>query len=278
MRIHHFLAPPRFGRFVCYPESFGHYAGDSSHSEHRLAGQMAAYNLHIVRSGRGVVQKGDRLEALEAGSGFLFGPGLEQRYYADEADPWDVRWVHFTGPAAAELLGEKGRAEPWLFSWREAERVDRIWDEMLALGVPALHGTDEARLSAQLYELVAVLALLGGNERSEPAAGGRNRILGAAEWIRAHSAEPLTLPRMAAEAGYSISHFSRQFAALLGRTPIEFLTECRIVHAKALLASTDRSVKAVAEQVGFASSAYFIHRFHRAEKVTPEQFRRAMGR
>ncbi|MFC5529753.1 helix-turn-helix transcriptional regulator [Cohnella yongneupensis] len=274
--MNHFLAPPRFDRYTCYPESFGHYYDDPSHSERRAAGQIDCYNLHIVYGGKGYLRIGDRLVALEAGTGFLYGPGVEQSYYAEPSDPWDIRWVHFQGTGVGKLLQGKGEEGVWTFSWRNADAMLELWQELLGHGVPSLTG-GEARLSALLYEILALLVQNAEDEQGQQAAGRRNSVIEAAEWIRSHSGQPLTLEQMANEADCSVSHFSRQFHRLIGKTPIEFLTECRIVQAKIMLVSTKLPVNVVADKVGFASSAYFIRRFRLLEGVTPEQFRRIRG-
>lgn len=272
MRINHFIAQPRFNRFVCYPESFGHYYDDPSHSETRATGQFGAYNWHIVRSGTGYLKVGEDRLKLQAGSGFLYGPGVEQIYYTDREDPWDIRWVHFQGKGIGELLQGKGAQEVWTFTWKNAERLDDLWSSLLAYGVPSLE-RGEVCLSALLYEMIAELANNVMSSQYTSGSGQRNKILAAAEWIRSHSEEFITLEQMAETAGYSISHFSRQFHILIGKTPIEFLTECRILQSKILLVTTGLSVKDVSEKVGFSSSAYYIQRFRKSENMTPEHFR-----
>ncbi|MHA7964578.1 helix-turn-helix domain-containing protein [Paenibacillus sp. CAU 1782] len=276
MRINHFLPQPRFRRFLCYPESFGHYKNEPAHAELREQGRFAAYNLHIVLAGRGYVELGGRKTALEAGQGFLYGPGLEQNYCADAEDPWEVGWVHFVGPAVPLLLQGKGEGEPWLFFWRGRPEIEALWKRLLEGGIPSL-SSGEASVSALLYELLAELAQ-HGEEAGENAAGvQRSRFLEAAEWIREHSREPLALPQMAKAAGCSMSHFSRRFHVVIGSSPIQFLTECRVLHAKRLLVSTKLTIKAIAETAGFAESSYFIQVFRRSEGMTPDQFRKLRG-
>ncbi len=276
MRLNYFLAPPRFSRYVCYPDSFGHYYDDPSHGEYRAEGQLHVYNWHIVRAGKGYLRQGKETIALGAGTGFLYAPGTEQSYYADSEEPWDVRWVHFDGWGIDEWLQGRGEGRPWIFSWAGAERLDQLWGKLLELGVPSLTG-GEARLSAVLYEMLMELMQHAEQLQGVPAFHQRSRLVKAAEWIRANCDQQLTLEWMADAAGYSVSHFTRQFNQLLGQTPIAFLTECRIVRAKILLVSTALSVKRVAEQSGFSSSAYFIQRFRKSEGVTPEQFRQLRG-
>lgn len=276
MRINQFLPQPRFRRFLCYPESFGHYKDEPTHSEFREQGLFPAYNLHIVLSGRGYVKLGGQKTALEAGQGFLYGPGLEQSYSADAEEPWEVGWIHFFGPAVPTLLQGKGEGEAWLFSWQGRPEIEALWKKLLEGGVPSL-SSGEAKVSAQLYELLAELAQ-HGDEAGENAAGAqRSRFLEAAEWIREHSREPLTLSQMAQAAGCSMSHFSRRFHLLIGSSPVQFLTECRVLHAKRLLVSSELTIKAIAEAAGFAESSYFIQVFRKTEKMTPDQFRKLRG-
>lgn len=275
MRINHFIPSPRFTNLICYPESFGHYADEPSHSENRTHG-LSTYNWHIVRGGKGYIQVGETTLELGQGTGFLCGPGVPQRYYADQDEPWDIRWVHFTAPGLSTLLQGRGEREAWVFSWEGADRLDRLWSDLLATGLHPLQ-EGEARLSAMLYEMLAefIMYVDGSEERPQP--GMRTKLMETAQWIRTHSHQPLTLEQMASQAEYSPSHFSRQFHGLFGKTPIEFLNECRILQSKSLLISTGWTVKKVAETVGFASSTYFIQRFRKNEGMTPEQFRELRG-
>lgn len=276
MRVNYFLASPRFTRYMCYPDSFGHYYDDPSHGEYRARGQLHSYNWHIVRAGKGYLRLGDETVELGAGSGFLYGPGVEQDYFADSEDPWDIRWVHFAGEGIRELLQGRGEEEVWIFSWAGVEHLDQLWGKLLTMGVPSLTG-GETRLSALLYEMLAELVQHAEQVQGTPAFGQRSKLVQTAEWIRAHCEQPLTLEQIADVAGYSVSHFSRQFHQLIRQTPIAFLTECRMVRAKILLVSTSLTVKLVAEQSGFSTSAYFIQRFKKSEGLTPEQFRQLRG-
>jgi transcriptional regulator GlxA family with amidase domain len=64
------------------------------------------------------------------------------------------------------------------------------------------------------------------------------------------------------------------FRQELGMTPIAYLNRFRIIQAKHLLVTTDKSVTAVALDVGFADAGYFGRVFRREVGMTPEAFRR----
>jgi AraC-like DNA-binding protein len=85
--------------------------------------------------------------------------------------------------------------------------------------------------------------------------------------------EPLDLDAMAAEAGYSRSHFARAFAATYGETPRAYLTRRRIERAKTLLRSANLSVTEICFLVGFSSLGSFSARFRQLVGRSPSGYR-----
>jgi len=275
MRLNLFLPPATFRHFLCYPESFGHYAHEPDHYEYRPNG-LSNYNWHIVRGGKGYVRIGDRVLELRGGTGFLYGPGVPQFYYADRDDPWDIRWIHFNTQGMESVLQGRGEREPWIFSWAGVPRMDQLWSELLGSHIPPLQ-EEAVRISAILYEMLNHIVLHAETIEGMPNIAGKDKLVETADWIRAHCGEPLTLEQMAAHANCSPSHFCRQFHRLMGKSPIAYLTECRILRAKSMLVSTNLTLKDIAKRIGFSSSSYFIHIFRKMEGVTPEQFRYLRG-
>jgi LacI family transcriptional regulator len=66
---------------------------------------------------------------------------------------------------------------------------------------------------------------------------------------------------------------ARRFRKERGCRPIDELTRMRITRAKRLLVEDDTSIRAVAEQCGFATGSQFIAAFRRIENTTPGKFR-----
>lgn len=103
----------------------------------------------------------------------------------------------------------------------------------------------------------------------------RRRVVEAALWIEAHSAQPIDLETTAAEAGLSPFHFLRVFAAALGVSPHQYLVRCRLRRAAHLLAADARTITDVAYDVGFADLSNFVRSFRRAAGMSPRAFRTA---
>jgi AraC-like DNA-binding protein len=68
-------------------------------------------------------------------------------------------------------------------------------------------------------------------------------------------------------------HFSRMFKKHTGFAPMEYITKVRIEKAITLLRTTNYSIEEIAEQVGYASSSYFIKVFRSWVGFSPGEFR-----
>jgi AraC-like DNA-binding protein len=87
--------------------------------------------------------------------------------------------------------------------------------------------------------------------------------------------EPLDVNDLAAAAGLSRAHFSREFRRAFGEAPHAYLLTRRMERAAALLRTTDRSVADVCFSVGLQSVGSFTTSFTRTYGVSPTAYRAA---
>jgi len=85
--------------------------------------------------------------------------------------------------------------------------------------------------------------------------------------------EPLGVDDMAAAAGLSRAHFSREFRREFGESPHQYLLTRRMERAAWLLRATDRSIADVCFSVGLASVGSFTTSFSRTYGVSPTVYR-----
>jgi AraC-like DNA-binding protein len=98
-------------------------------------------------------------------------------------------------------------------------------------------------------------------------------LLRARDLADARYTEPLSVAEMAAAAGLSRAHFSREFRAAFGVSPHAYLLTRRLERAAALLRNTDHSVAEVCMEVGLQSVGSFTTSFKRAYGATPTAYR-----
>lgn len=88
-------------------------------------------------------------------------------------------------------------------------------------------------------------------------------------------AEPLTVADLAAAAGLSRSHFSREFRRVFGESPHVYLLTRRLERAAHLLRVTDHSVADICCEVGLTSLGSFTTCFTRVYGMSPGAYRAA---
>ncbi|MFA5865680.1 MAG: AraC family transcriptional regulator [Phycisphaerae bacterium] len=96
----------------------------------------------------------------------------------------------------------------------------------------------------------------------------------AREHIALHYAQPLSVESLADLVCFSPGYFATSFKSIVGTSPIEFVIQTRLHHAKELLTGSNFSIGQVAEICGFCSSQYFARIFQQREHVSPLMYRR----
>lgn len=94
------------------------------------------------------------------------------------------------------------------------------------------------------------------------------------DWALARLHTTLPVAELAARAGMSVRTFERHFAREVGTTPLKWLNQQRVTHARALLETTDLPVDVVAERAGLGSGDGLRQHFHRLLCTTPAAYRR----
>ena len=98
-------------------------------------------------------------------------------------------------------------------------------------------------------------------------------LLRAKDLADARYAERLDVDDMAAAAGLSRAHFSREFRRAFGETPHVYLLTRRLERAAALLRTTDRSIADICFSVGLQSVGSFTTSFTRMFGKSPAAYR-----
>ncbi|NLX13973.1 MAG: AraC family transcriptional regulator [Phycisphaerales bacterium] len=85
---------------------------------------------------------------------------------------------------------------------------------------------------------------------------------------------PWTVGTLAERVAMSRSVFSARFSELVGKPPLEYLTEWRMRKACVFLRTSQAGLKEVADQIGYESAAAFSKAFIRRVGIAPGAYRR----
>jgi transcriptional regulator GlxA family with amidase domain len=95
----------------------------------------------------------------------------------------------------------------------------------------------------------------------------------ARKFIEQHSAEPLSLSKVAAAVNISANHLSEKFKQITGFHFVDYVARIRVERARELLEDVDLRVSEIAFAVGFQSLSQFNRVFKKLAGKSPTQFR-----
>lgn len=90
-----------------------------------------------------------------------------------------------------------------------------------------------------------------------------------------HDDLSVEISELAASVGWSDSQFRHNFQERMGVSPQDYLTRQRLQAARHLLETTDLPIRAIAAQIGIASTSHFIRLWRRTYETTPARHRSA---
>ena len=201
------------------------------------------------------------LDALSRTPGFqsLF---VEEPLHRAEAHGGGGRWLHLTPDAYAQVAAE-------------IAELRTEWESGTPSGTLLVRGL--------FVRLLVHLARWYAPHQEQKAADGRGTassvlheatVASAVRYLDAHFMEPVRIEQVAAAVFLSPDRFTEVFAAVMGRTPRDYLRHLRLERAKLLLARTEDPIAEVGVQSGFGEAAYFTRAFRAATGMTPSEFRR----
>jgi AraC-like DNA-binding protein len=103
-----------------------------------------------------------------------------------------------------------------------------------------------------------------------------DRIVGPAlNAIHSRPAHAWTLEELARDAGTSRSVLAERFQNLVGSSPMQYLTQWRMLLAASLLRRSNAPLARIAEDVGYRTDTAFSRAFRRAYGSPPASWRRS---
>jgi len=179
------------------------------------------------------------------------------------------------------FLGLDERESEWLArslqnlpkrTFQSIPRVRQGFERIFDLYDHAKHApARRARMKSALLDLL--IAIIDAARRLPNKAP--DRILSIADRIRESPEKAHPVTELAKEAGLSRSAFSDLFKKSLGLPLHAYVINSRILAAKKLLTSTNRSISDIAKELNFGSIPYFSTTFKRIVGITPYELRKS---
>ena len=222
------------------------------------------WDLWAVFRGAGTLKTPERIYDYVRGSCFLLPPGQHYIASARESMAPLVINVHFepNGGAPEKPLFVQAVSDISYF-YETLTRVLRLY---------GANRTEEA----ELFFRCALTELMEQESAAHSAVPAHVRALAerVARDVREHPESVETLAALSARAGYCRDYLGRMFAQVVGVSYSEYVILTRLNRARLLLRSTDLTLGAIAEELGYCDASAFSRQFMARLGLTPTEYRR----
>lgn len=247
----------------------GYFPHAATHGRVRRAGAPQTVVI-MCADGAGWCELAGVRHEITAGQVLILPAGLPHRYYADADHPWSIWWLHVRGEDVPDLLVSVGLtvAQP------VGTMIERTALFTLAESICDCLARDEtwASLTAAAGAGWNLLSRLAA-ERERRAVADTEPLRLVQDHLREHLGSAVSVPALAALAGFSTSHFSARFRAVTGFSVLEYVKRLRMARARRLLITSEHSVAEIANEVGYPDPFYFSRQFRTVNGVSPRDFR-----
>lgn len=255
------------------------FAGESqTAADHRLGPKVYDYFLlHFVEQGKGSFRTEFAYYSLRAGDCFLIQPNQLVSYASDKKDPWQYRWIAFTGDKAAELVQRAGfTPQTAVFSSSSDSTIPGMLESVLQVfrtRKPSSHSASLGYLHLIMAEaeekLVRESALPAGES------GVQRTVKQMIYYMSSQYAHPISIEQMCSSLGYNRAYLSRIFKKATGLTPVTYLLKLRIDKSRQLLRERpELSIEQISASVGLTDALYFSRQFRRFHGESPSEYRK----
>ena len=233
------LNPVLFGRMKCIPGNhFGPVIRDY-------------ILIHYVENGQGVLYKNNNAYPVHKGQAFIILDGEWVSYVADKNDPWEYRWIAFTGDLA--------------YKYKSLPPVINISNDLFPNAEEHQNNFTEYILASQLFRMTAELF---AQEKQD-----NQYIRKVKNYIKYSYMNDIRVEEIAKAVSLDRYYLSRIFKKETGKTIQEYLINVRMNHACTFL-SEGRSVSESAALCGYFDLSNFSKMFKRIYGVSPTEFQK----
>lgn len=225
------------------------------------------YQIIYVYRGKGEFLVQGKRRFYDAGTVILYRPGEEQFYSYHCEDGPEVYWIHFTGHQVEELLRRYGIKTGYV---GESTYLKHMFQEIIM----------ELQLKKMGYETMVVcefckmLTWIGRMEQQKQREVGEEiRLDQLVIYLNQNYQREWNVNDMAEYCGFSISYFGHIFKKVMRVSPMQYLTELRMVKAKDLLMEEGMTIAEVADLVGYRDPLYFSRVFKKMVGISPGEYR-----
>lgn len=234
---------------------------------------LEEFQLNYITEGAGILETDKVKYPIKAGSLMIIKPGIRHRYRPHSKSGWVENYIGFEGELAHRFLDN-----PEFFQDQAVMQIG-IREELIDTYYKIFDQVQQEEPGFQQISSGLILKLLGYlvsfRKRKNISGTYVEKVI---QEIRFHMREnihaKIDLQQLADEHQMSYAYLRKMFKKYTGVSPHQYHLEMKIMGARELILSTDKSIKEISYELGFESIYYFSRLFKKKTGVNPSQLRK----
>lgn len=236
---------------------------------------LQEFQLNYITEGAGILENEEGKFPIRPGSMIITRPGKWHRYRPAPKTGWVENYIGLNGPMAEHFFQQFIFADspPVIQCGFREEIIDTFYKifHLLRLEEPGFQQIASGLVVKLLGQLVAI-------EKQKNFSGKRIEevVRKIRFYMREHVEDNIHLPSLAQQHNIAYPYFRKMFKKYTGVPPHQYVLELKIMRAREMLLTTERSVKEISFALGFQSIYYFSRLFKRKTGNSPTSLRRSV--
>lgn len=231
---------------------------------------FAQSKLYYIADGLCKIQIGSKTYIGREGDVFLIPKNVPHSYESDTSRPFGELWIHFDVFPNADIF--ELLHLPYLLHLGSNHPIKASFERFEKLQTSNLIA-DKFAVKAVLFEILAEYVKEGAAADCEIKSESNMRLESVLHYIHEHTAETISVAKLAALVQMHPNHFIRFFKAHTGYTPANYIKGVRMETAKRLLEESELNISEIAERVGMHEASYFSKMFKEYHSMSPKTYR-----
>jgi AraC-like DNA-binding protein len=264
---------------VCYAEAYFMQASFFPDAKYQyLENFSGETNLQLVYciNGYGNANVNHKNYHLSVGDFLIIPANVPFSYLADELRPWSFFSFKFNGKLYHETINQylkfNGSIKNYLpYTEERIKLLNKLYN---CLNQGTSFGNINL-INGFMIHFITSLSVMSDHINNNQTGNNKNIVNNSIKYLRDNFSQKIDLENLSANAGLSISHFSKIFKEETGISPINYLINLKIKKACEFLRFTNLLVKEISYKVGILDIYYFTKVFTKNVGLSLSQYRKS---
>lgn len=237
---------------------------------------LQEFQFNYITEGTGMLETDTGRYPIKPGTLMIIRPGTRHRYRPNRKSGWVENYIGFEGALAHKFLNSSiFTLDPCIIQCGIREEIIDTYYKIFDLVQQEEPGFQQIA-SGLILKMLGYLVSF--HKRRNFSGTHIEKVIQEVRFhMRENIAQKVDLQQLAMEHHIGYAYLRKMFKKYTGISPHQYHLEMKIMGARELILSTDKSIKEISFELGFESIYYFSRLFKKKTGLNPSELRKDAG-